>query len=162
MTLPVVEPTISELRHLLHFSAVAATGSISRIFLIEKVANWINHLEKLTSADEIGLAAEVLTYHGYKNPLGVVSDHVEPMFVISTAHLDENTANRLEQGEQFDLAVYSKAGAGWFVYVGETNFYKAIPVALFNCVMAARAAKCVWLCIDMDATIHDDLPTYAW
>ena len=161
------EPSIADLRMLVSLlnvwmPAKEITPETSAVIL--NAQEWLDALEGLTSADEIGLAAETLTYHGYKNPLGVKHECVEPAFVISTAHITEDVANALGGGHPLGLVVYPKGGDGWWIWVGDEALDKVenLPASLFECIMAARAAECVWLCIDMDATIHDDLPTYAW
>lgn len=130
---------------------------------IMQTQDWLNALETLTPQDEIGMAADLLNYHGYKNPLGLHGEQVEPMLVISTAHIDEATAEALEKGATFGLVVYRKAGDGWWIYVGELSGEPTTePDCLTECIQAAVDAGCSWLCIDMDAALHETLPTYAW
>lgn len=160
------QPTVQDLRTLVSLlniwmpsEQVPAQASIT----LQKVQNWVTWLEQATPQDEIGMAADLLTYHGYKNPLGLHGEQVEPMLVISTSHIDEATAEALEKGATFGLVVYRKAGDGWWIYVGELSGEPTTePDCLTECIQAAIDAGCVWLCIDMDAALHETLPTYAW
>lgn len=166
MTIPDEQPTVEDLRVLTSLLAVwmpseqvPAKASIT----LQKVQNWVTWLEQATAQDEIGLAADLLQYHGIQNPLGVQSEYVEPAFVISTAHIDEATAEVLGSGKTFGLVVYPKGSDGWWIYVGELSGEPTTePDCLTECIQAAIDAGCVWLCLDMDASLHETLPTYVW
>lgn len=84
---------------------------------------------------------------------------IEPMLVLSTAHLDEQTCNGWLRTAA--IAVYEKADYGWFIPVPEDEPESA-PADLVACFALARSLHCDWLMFDRDADTHPILPVHEW
>ena len=96
---------------------------------------------------------------------------IEKMVVISTAHIDEETAKMLNEGAEdyppFCDLEWSPAFArdhGWLFHVAsvervvETN----PPQCLRNVFAFARALGCEWVMLDCDGDRVDGLPSWEW
>lgn len=93
---------------------------------------------------------------------------ITKMITISTAHITEDTANKLEREVKYGtndipLSIYAKAEFGWLIFV--SDYYKDLlnmPKDLMDCLDLAKENDCEWLCLDCDGLIVPDLPTYDW
>lgn len=84
---------------------------------------------------------------------------IEPMLVLSTAHLREQTCNGWLTVSPF--VAYAKADYGWFIPVPE-NVPDNVPTELRACFALARSRSCAWVMFDRDADTVLPLPVYAW
>lgn len=88
-------------------------------------------------------------------------------FEISTAHISEETAAKIQhevEPNEMMLSVYEKDGYGWWIYLGNidsTSVWR-IPDDLWNLICLAIKNGCDWLCLDRDAEIIEELPTFDW
>ena len=88
----------------------------------------------------------------------------ELMMVLSTAHIDQETAFMLANDivtTQWGLVVYSKDEYGWFISVSE-DCHADVPHDIRACLRYAYLNHCQWLCLDRDGDIVDELPVYDW
>lgn len=85
---------------------------------------------------------------------------------ISTAHITEDTANKLGDVDtrgNITLSIYDKEEFGWWIFIdGCMNQNDSIPDDLLRCIQYAKEEGCDWLCLDCDGEIIDELPTYDW
>jgi hypothetical protein len=112
----------------------------------------------------------------YRHPVGV-----ELMLTISTGHIRESTAQRLDshcrrmtratdpwaRQPRLRLTVYPKGDYGWWIHVpGDAQAWAecsdTLPPDLADCMTCARKLGCVWLCLDRDGDTLDQLPLYDW
>jgi hypothetical protein len=84
---------------------------------------------------------------------------IEPMLVLSTAHLTEETCNQYVWRAPF--SAYPKGDYGWFVYVAEDS-PEDLPVDLEHCFEAARQQNACWIMFDRDAELDDTLQVFKW
>lgn len=92
---------------------------------------------------------------------------VHQFIVISTSHLSEATANRLDNTP---ASIWPWHGGpfsyyGWFVYAHKENLGSdddAIPDDLFAAMTWARNQGFEYLLFDRDADIVEGLATYDW
>ena len=93
---------------------------------------------------------------------------IERVLTVSTAHISAETDEKLCNGDMDEagMSVYEKGEFGWFLFVDpvvECFWYKEkIPEDLMSCIRLAQANHCEWLCLDRDAEILSELPTYEW
>lgn len=90
---------------------------------------------------------------------------ITKMLTISTAHITEETATKLDleaNTDDMQLSVYLKADYGWLVYVNKDLDNRNIPDDLRKCLELAKANDCEWLCLDCDGEIVDGLDVYEW
>lgn len=101
---------------------------------------------------------------------------IDQMITISTCHISQETAQILEDSseERTSLclpATYTKGKYGFLIYVGEdftgdrikdSDACNDVPDDLYECMKLARKQGCVWLCLDRDAMVVDNLPSYDW
>lgn len=105
--------------------------------------------------------------------------HVEPMLVVSTAHVREATAKLLEAHCRRETratdpwakhpallaTVFAKGDVGWFIHVPTTvpdALGWGLPPDLHECMVYARARGCDWLCLDNAAPVVEGLTEYDW
>ena len=85
---------------------------------------------------------------------------------ISTTHITEDTANKLRDIDtrgNITLSIYDKEEFGWWVYIdNRMNRNESIPDDLWRCIQYAQENGCNWLCLDCDAEVVDELPSYDW
>lgn len=90
---------------------------------------------------------------------------IEKMLTLSTAHIDKETcdilANIAENPDAATFPVYNAGDWGWFIPVNN-HIPNGSTRPLTNCIVAALAAKCDWLCLDADGPVIADIPTYEW
>lgn len=84
---------------------------------------------------------------------------IEPLLVLSTAHLEEQTCNGWLHSAPF--AAFAKGDYGWFVYVTDDE-PDDLPADLRGCLALARTLHCDWVMFDCDADIVAVLPVYRW
>ena len=92
------------------------------------------------------------------------------MITISTAHISEDTACRLNvaslTNDMFSLVIYAKEGYGWFIsWNGNDEDWRddeTIPNDLRKCIEYAIKHSCQWLCLDCDGIEANELPIYDW
>jgi len=83
---------------------------------------------------------------------------IEPMLVLSTAHLTEDTGNSFLPF--WSGPCWVKGEYGWFVYV--TEDVESEPSDLIQCFAEARRRECCWIMFERDAPEIEELPTYEW
>jgi hypothetical protein len=113
---------------------------------------------------KITLANEVLS----ENKLATV----EPILVLSTAHVTEATAKQLTEDTIALVSVRPFGDDGWLVYVPtdpaiwaelDTEAEKGeMPQELLTMLKFARELKCVWVLLDSAALEVSDLPSFDW
>lgn len=85
---------------------------------------------------------------------------------ISTGHITEETAKRLNDLDRrwnMDLSIYDKEEFGWWIYVNDyIKKNDCIPDDLWQCIQYAKKNGCGWLCLDCDAEVDSEIPTYEW
>lgn len=90
------------------------------------------------------------------------------MLDVSTAHITEDTATWLKEvGVEgpSPIIVYEKAEYGWLIHVpdewdkGQAN---NTPGDLLAIITYAKAKGCLWIMLDCDANVTEDLPEYEW
>ena len=95
---------------------------------------------------------------------------ITKMITLSTAHISEETARKLERdikhGTNYvPLPVFNKAEYGWFIcissYLEMLNEIE-LPEDLKACCLLATENDCEWLCLDCDGIIVPDLSIYEW
>ena len=85
------------------------------------------------------------------------------VLTISTAHITEETNNKLQDNGEFNfmaLSVYKKGDYGYWIYVDLPC--TDIPKDLKQCLELALKHDCQWLCLDCDGEEVQELPTYNW
>ncbi|WP_266032687.1 DUF5983 family protein [Brucella intermedia] len=169
----VTEPTLNEILHIagLAHSWLESIGPDDEDqptdwewAAVNKITEWAHALEKFGPASEIKLAIAVLAKH---NELWWVVKSLEPysiegVYTISTAHITQETAEALNGGNNFDLIVNDKGQAGWWIYVADHASWAKVPGDLKQCLKAAKALGCPWLCLDQDAAQVDGLEVWDW
>lgn len=83
---------------------------------------------------------------------------IEPMLVLSTAHVTEHTCNTFLP--QWQGPAWQKGGYGWFLYVVDNT--DELPTDLEACLHLARSRGCFWVMLDRDAPAIIQLPTFDW
>ena len=90
---------------------------------------------------------------------------IHKMLTLSTAHIDQKTCDLLTRATEdpitVGIPVYEKKSYGWFIPVNN-HIPNGSTRPLTNCIVAALAAKCDWLCLDADGPVIADIPTYEW
>ncbi|MER8376664.1 hypothetical protein [Mesorhizobium sp. M1409] len=92
---------------------------------------------------------------------------IHKFVVVSTAHVSEATAKRLDHtpAKDWPCAGGPYAEYGWFVYAHDENSgpgENAIPADLFDVMTWARRQGCEYILFDCDADQVDGLPAYDW
>ena len=88
---------------------------------------------------------------------------ISRMITISTCHIDEYTATRMNINKSvYSATVYRKDEYGWFVYINEGFEEEDNPECLKACMRFAKKNECEWLCLDSDGPVMKDLPVYEW
>lgn len=82
-----------------------------------------------------------------------VRPHVEPMLVMSTAHLSPLDREYLNSGKGIVLA----NSYGWIVYAKQEILPGLMPLLDF-----ARKQGCLWIKFDADGPQFDEFPTFDW
>jgi len=87
---------------------------------------------------------------------------IEPMLVISTAHVKQPDAEWLDQMAYCDggPVVYAKGEYGWLIptTLSDADYPEAVRAGLAY----ARTLGCDWLMYDRDADTVDALPSFEW
>ncbi len=91
------------------------------------------------------------------------------MMALSTAHVSEETAIRMNANDIENMTVYDKPEFGWFIPIPDYSFLKSIedsdcPADLYRCMKYALDNGCTWLMFDngVDENEAPELPTYNW
>jgi hypothetical protein len=87
--------------------------------------------------------------------------------VISTAHVAETTAKRLDNtpAKEWPCLGGPYGEYGWFLYAHDENSgvgKDAIPAELFDVMTWARTQGCDYILFDCDADQIDRLPAFNW
>lgn len=91
---------------------------------------------------------------------------ITKMMTISTAHITEETANRLNRDpndNNLGICVYPKSEYGWYIPIDkELINVKGLPEDLVKVMKFAASMDCQTLCLDCDANICEELPIFDW
>ena len=94
---------------------------------------------------------------------------ITKMITLSTAHITENTAKKLDSDPTTNclgLCVYKKSEYGWYITIDRNSIFKAeiqtIPHDLARLILFARDLDCETLCLDCDAEEIPYFETYEW
>lgn len=80
-------------------------------------------------------------------------EHIEPMIVLSTAHLDEHARKFLDSGEGIVIPYEH----GWIAYAKMQHNGPLAPLLDF-----ALSRGCLWIKFDGAGPLIDGLPVYDW
>lgn len=87
---------------------------------------------------------------------------IEPMLVLSTGHLPEETVRKVSARE-LKISRMIPHDYGFILYVPEeSEGFHEEDEPLENIIRVARQHNIVWLNFDRDAEVIDDLPTFEW
>lgn len=90
---------------------------------------------------------------------------IEQILTLSTAHIKESTAKKLDiepDNDNLCLSVYKKANFGYYIIITDNIEYDLLPEELANLIRFTKDHNCNILCLDCDAKIVPYLPTYNW
>lgn len=90
---------------------------------------------------------------------------ITKMLTLSTAHITEETANKLNYELNNDvmfIAVYAKEDYGWFIYIPEDFEEIDVPDDLMKLLLFAKDLNCGILCLDRDGEVFDYLEKFDW
>ncbi|WP_267381490.1 MULTISPECIES: hypothetical protein [unclassified Sphingomonas] len=90
---------------------------------------------------------------------GTAAAAIEPMLILSTAHLTEETCNLFLA--DYAGPAWRKGDYGWFVYVPE-DADSELPPDLTACLALAREKAAFWVMFDRDEAQIEELPAYEW
>ena len=85
--------------------------------------------------------------------LFVVRSHIEPMLIMSTAHLSVLDREYLDSGKGTVIA----NSYGWIVYTNQEILPGLMPLLDF-----AKAQGCLWIKFDADGPQFDEFPLFDW
>ena len=160
MPKPIQEPTIAELRDVVYAAKLAANGLKTfpvgaHAKTVDKMSAWLDDLE--------ALALTPLVRSKLAMDVAMEAAPIEGMLAVSTAHITQETAKALANGE-LALTAYDHGGNGWCIHVHNDNSWveDGIPVELTLLMLHALQCGCCWLLLDGDATILEDAPTFTW
>lgn len=99
--------------------------------------------------------------------------HIEPMWVLSTAHIPLHESQALPDIEtsRSDLPFPARViphSYGWLVHVRTDDFDEVVSglnttfPALLTVMLHVHEAGGVWLNLDQDGAVLEQLPTYTW
>ncbi|ARK07584.1 hypothetical protein LAV_00209 [Sphingobium phage Lacusarx] len=86
---------------------------------------------------------------------------VAKMLVLSTAHVAETTAQKLDAG-QAGVISYRKGDYGWFVYCGDLPDSVDVASELERVIRFAHNHDFQWIMFDRDGDTIADLPSFDW
>lgn len=97
----------------------------------------------------------------------MTSLEIRRFVVISTAHVSETTAQRLDNtpAKEWPRVGGHYGEYGWFVYAHDENAgvgRDAIHTDLFEVMSWARKQRCDYVLFDCDADEIESLPAYDW
>jgi hypothetical protein len=84
---------------------------------------------------------------------------IEKVLALSTAHVRRETAGEIAGGAEW--APSWSRDEGWMFHV-DTLLEGEAPADLRAAAALAREQGCVWLMLDMDGPIVDELEEHAW
>ncbi|WP_162742184.1 hypothetical protein [Nitratireductor sp. OM-1] len=169
----VIEPDFQELLHVAGLAAAYLEHAETHdgfddpteweIDAIQKVRDWVDALQHLGPEGEIKLATIALQTHGFDVTNQVFHAETQKILAVSTAHVTEETAQRLDADDIEGVTVFPKAGFGWWVHTTpHPDASAGIPQELRDAMNFAVGAGCDWLMLDRDATIIEELPHWEW
>lgn len=122
---------------------------------------WLEGMEQITPEQELKLAYSVIEKHKLWPP--VPSDYFTKMITLSTAHLTQEVAERLNY-ESFGQVIYSKDEYGWFVYLSPLGLkeHEVGEPCLWAALQLAANMGCSWVCFDRDGPETPHLQVYEW
>lgn len=82
-----------------------------------------------------------------------VRPHIEPMLVMSTAHLSDLDREYLDSGKGIVIA----NSYGWIVYTKQEILPGLMPLLDF-----ANKQGCIWIKFDADGPVFDEFPIFDW
>lgn len=129
---------------------------------VEDALEWLDALETLPPAGHVALAEAVFLKHGAtttKLPFAI-----SKILSLSTAHLEQETANALQSGLCFGQTVYDKEMYGWWIALHDLSDPPETveSPSLQAVIMRAKSLGCERVMLDSDAEILEDLPCYDW
>ena len=93
---------------------------------------------------------------------------IQKILTLSTAHITEETAAKLEEAAVSDdtinlngIAVYEKDCYGWFLYPISPKT-ETCPEDLKTILKYAEKYNCSIICLDRDEPKTEELPAYDW
>jgi hypothetical protein len=118
---------------------------------------WLQQLKKIGPRERVRLAAQ---------ELDAVNYGVETIWVISTAHITQETAERLASAGYTGLTSFPTGESGWMIWVGSTDadgeIEAGLPAELDALFRHCTILGIGWLCLDRDAVQHPDFQTFDW
>lgn len=131
---------------------VTQTDAGERIFIDEND-------DEVLESDVVLMVDDQLVEASWRSPILGARDAIEPMLVLSTAHVRPSTMEALSRGEPVAPHRVIAHDYGALLYVGEDA-----PCAsdLAEVLAFARKCRCVWINLDRDAPPISGLATYAW
>jgi hypothetical protein len=165
--MPLDPPTLDEIALLANSVGVGYHVSGKLMGVANKTLEWLSALALLqqSNVNRIRLAVE---FAKDAHP------GIEPMMVLSTAHIDQETAAELEsKSDLLDLLPYNglitaNTQYGWLIYCAPDStaeqFVEQHPMSecLWSCIHYARERGCPWLLLDQDVGVLDDLEQFDW
>lgn len=93
-----------------------------------------------------------------------MSSQISPMLALSTAHLTEDTCNRVLPRLSAQIPAWPKGEFGWFLYsgLGTPDLVAKLPGDLLALLAYAQGRRCDYIMLDRDWPVADDLRSYAW
>ena len=136
---------------------------------------FLHDIGKMGIADQILNKPDKLTDEEYaimKSHVNIgakIVKEITKMITLSTAHITENTAKKLDSDPTTNclgLCVYKKSEYGWYITIDSNSILKAeiqaIPQDLARLILFARDLDCETLCLDCDAEEIPYFEVYEW
>lgn len=86
---------------------------------------------------------------------------VEKYLDISTGHISKDTADWLDTDPR-GIIMHPKGEYGWFVYAMQEELDDDVPLDLVKVLVYAKSIGCVWVILDADGELIDELETFDW
>lgn len=101
-----------------------------------------------------------------EHKIDVVSTNYSKMMNLSTAHISEETAIWLQEGNHPSLIFYTKSVYGFWIMVPpeqeDWGNISDVPDELRTILHYANEHCCAWFMLDYDYDQVDGLPTFDW
>lgn len=100
-----------------------------------------------------------------------MNHRIDKVLVLSTAHLKQEEAERLDDEDSFALLSYMRWDYGWQFYVSldteletlQKNWASlGLSEGFYSALSLAYKLGCEWLRLDTDGDTDEDLPHYEW
>lgn len=88
-------------------------------------------------------------------------DEICTMMVLSNSHVSSASAKHLESVTARGLPIVEGRDNGWWVYLNSDEPMDC-PQDLLDTISHARDRGCVWLMLDRDGPVNQNLPTFEW